>query len=159
MFGIQWLSNAFFVFLIGALPILEIRGAVITGIGLGMPWQEAYILGLMGNLFPVPFLLLLLKPMFKHARKIRPLRKFSNLVIKKAIKQIRKNPSIVKYTIIGLTLFVAVPLPGTGVWTGAVIAAILDMKPIHALLALCIGAAIAGVIVLTSTLGVVRFIA
>lgn len=150
--------NALLIIFIGALPVLEIRGAVITGIGIGMLWQEAYILGLIGNLIPVPFLLLLLKPVFKYMRRNRKLRKFSNWVVKRAIRKIRDNPSILKYTILGLTIFVAIPLPGTGVWTGAVIAAILDMKLKHAMPALAVGAAVAGVIVLVTTLGVINLI-
>lgn len=150
--------NALLIIFIGFLPVLEIRGAVITGIGIGMPWQEAYILGLIGNLIPVPFLLLLLKPVFKYMRRFRKLRRLSNWVVKRAIRKIRDNPSILKYTILGLTIFVAVPLPGTGVWTGAVIAALLDMKLKHAMPALAVGAAIAGVIVLITTLGVISLI-
>lgn len=156
MFGIKWLTDAFLVFFIGALPVLEIRGAIIAGLARKLPWQEVYILGLLGNIAPIPFLLLLLKPAFKYLRKIKPIRRFSNFLRRKAIKQIRNNPAILKYTIAGLILFVAVPLPGTGVWTGAVIAAMLDIKPIHAFPALSIGAAIAGVIVLFTTLGAVQ---
>lgn len=150
--------SALLIIFIGFLPVLEIRGAVIMGVGLGMPWPMAYIFGLIGNLIPVPFLLLLLKPVFKYMRRNRKLRKFSNWVVKRAIRKIRDNPSILKYTILGLTIFVAVPLPGTGVWTGAVIAALLDMKLKHAMPALAVGAAIAGVIVLITTLGVISLI-
>lgn len=149
---VDWLlssgvSKELIVIAISALPISELRGALPVAINLfQMPWYWAFLLALIGNLIPVPILLLFLDYFVKIVSKAHIGKKLVDWVLErtKARSQI-----IQKYERIGLIIFVAIPLPLTGAWTGAIAAFLLGMKFHHAFLAIFCGVVIAGAIVTT----------
>ena len=132
------------VFLISMIPILELRGALlVAGPLLGVPVSTAIPLCIIGNIIPVPFILLLITPIFnwmKGTKKLKP------LVTKLENKAMSKSDKIEKYEFWGLVLFVGIPLPGTGAWTGSLIAALLGIKFKKAFPAVIIGICMATVI-------------
>ena len=114
------------VFLISMIPILELRGALlVAGPLLGVPVTTAIPLSIIGNIIPVPFILLLITPVF---RWMKGTRLFKPMVDKLESKAMSKSDKIEKYEFWGLVLFVGIPLPGTGAWTGSLIAALLVIK-------------------------------
>lgn len=135
------------VFLMAATPIWELRGSIPTGIfAMNLPWPEVFIVSLLGNIFPVPFIILLLDPVSKLLSRIKLLERLLNWILQRTR---RKSSLVEKYEKIGLLLFVAVPLPGTGAWTGALIAFLLGISLKKAFWPIALGVLVAGVIVLT----------
>jgi len=132
------------VLLIAALPVIELRGAIPIGVALGMSPIHSAVVSLIGSMIPVPFLLFFLKPIFAVLRNYKVLRAFVNWC---TARTERKSKNIKKYSLIGLAIFVAVPIPSTGVWTGSAIAAFLNMRIKHSFLAILAGNTIAAVIV------------
>jgi len=112
-------------FLISILPIVELRGAIPVAAGFGLSFLEAYPVAVIGNMVPVPFIILYFKYLFRFFEKIKFVGPIFKKVHDKATKEADK---IQKYAIWGLFIFVAIPLPGTGAWTGSVIASVLEMK-------------------------------
>ncbi|UCD20475.1 MAG: small multi-drug export protein [candidate division WOR-3 bacterium] len=134
------------VFLTSMLPIVELRGALPLAINLlDITWPKAFAIAYLGNIIPVPFILLLLNPAVKLLSKIRPFRKFFDWLFERTRK--KSNKVIERYEEIGLMAFVAIPLPGTGAWTGALIAFLFGLDFKKSLLVIGIGVFIAGVIV------------
>ena len=132
------------VFLISMVPILELRGALlVAGPLLGVPVTTAIPLSIIGNIIPVPFILLLITPVF---RWMKGTRLFKPMVDKLESKAMSKSDKIEKYEFWGLVLFVGIPLPGTGAWTGSLIAALLGIKFKKAFPAVIIGIFMATVI-------------
>lgn len=131
------------LFLISMIPLVELRGAVPLGLGLGMGWGEVLPLCYLGNLLPIPFLLLFGAKLLKWLETLPVLNKFS---IWYQNKLMNKSEQVTKYAHWGLYLFVAIPLPGTGAWSGAVIATLLQMKRGRAFLSIAAGVITAGVI-------------
>ena len=114
------------VFIISMIPILELRGALlVAGPLLGVPVAKAIPLCIIGNIIPVPFILLLITPIFKWMKGTKL---FKPMVDKLESKALSKSDKIEKYEFWGLVLFVGIPLPGTGAWTGSLIAALLGVK-------------------------------
>ncbi len=131
------------VFLVSMFPIVELRGAIPLGFVLGMnPWI-IYILSVLGNILPVPFILLLIRPILNYLLHTKLFRRFGEWLENKAMKHSEK---VTKYEMWGLFLFVAIPLPGTGAWTGALIAALLNMRMKKALPSIILGVMAAGII-------------
>lgn len=132
------------VFIISMIPILELRGALlVAGPLLGVPVAKAIPLSIVGNILPVPFILLLITPVFgwlKGTRTFRP------LVEKLETRAMSKSEQIEKYEFWGLVLFVGIPLPGTGAWTGSLIAALLGIRFKKAFPAVILGIFMATVI-------------
>ena len=149
------LSTELKVILIAAMPIIELRGAIPVGIGLGMSPLHAGILGFLGSLIPVPFILFGIRPVFNYLKKTK---RFKNFVEKITHKSMKKSDKIQRYGAWGLLIFVAIPLPGTGVWSGSLIAALLDMRFKWAFPAITVGNAIAGFLIMTLSYGVFRLI-
>ena len=114
------------VFFCSMIPIIECRGAVPLGCGLGLPWWETFLLAFCGNLLPVPFILLLIEKiiLWMENSKVKAFQKFASFLRRKVE---RNKGKIEKYSYWGLILFVAIPLPGTGAWTGSLIAALLGL--------------------------------
>ena len=139
------------VFIISMIPILELRGGLlVAGPLLGVPLQTAIPLCIIGNIIPVPFILLLITPIFawmKGTNLFRP------MVEKLEAKAMSKSDKIEKYEFWGLVLFVGIPLPGTGAWTGSLIAALLGMKFKKAFPAVIIGILMATVIMTVISYG------
>ncbi len=135
------IPNELLVLIISMIPVIELRGAIPIAMGLGMSWWKAFTLSVIGNLIPVPFIVVFLKPLFKFFRKS----KFFVGVVDWLEQRTRKKADTVeKYSAIALFAFVAIPLPGTGAWTGAMIAAILGLRIKHAVPAITVGVLTAG---------------
>ena len=134
------------MFGLAMVPVSELRGAIPLGIGYGIPWYECYILCCIANLIPVPFILLLIKKVIKWmgGSKFEFFKKVSLWIQNKADKN---TDAVNKYGIFGLMMFVAIPLPMTGAWTGALVAAVTDMMLSRAILSCICGVLIAGAIV------------
>ena len=136
--GEEWI-----VFLISMLPILELRGGLIAAKLLSVPFWPAFTVCVVGNLLPVPFLLLFIRRIFALLKRFH---KVEILIDKVEARSFRKAHNVVKYRLWGLLLLVAIPLPGTGAWTGALVAALLDIRIKHALPVITAGVVIAGAI-------------
>lgn len=108
------------------VPVIELRGAIPIGVGMGLPFWAVIFVSIIGNLVPVPFIIIFIKKIFAFMREKMP--KLDGLVTRLENKANSKSETVQKYTFWGLFIFVAIPLPGTGAWTGALIAAMLEMK-------------------------------
>ena len=132
-----------------ALPISELRGAIPIAILVhDFPWYSAYIYAVIGNLLPVPFILLFLNFATKVLSKVTIFERFLNWLFN-IVR--RRGKRIERFERIGLALFVAIPLPVTGAWTGAILAVLMGMKFKYAFISISIGVLIAGVIVTCAT--------
>jgi len=138
------LSKILYVLGMSMLPIIELRGGIPLGAGLGLNWQTALIVAMVGNMLPIPFILLFLKPIFAWMK--RKSSKLQKIAEKLEAKGEKAGEEIKKYEFWGLTLFVAIPLPGTGAWTGALASVVLDMSFGKSLLACALGVLGAGII-------------
>ncbi len=133
------------VFFCSMIPIIELRGAIPMAALFGLPWWQAFLISVVGNLIPVPFILLFIRAILNWMARCRI--KFFNKVGNWLFAKAEKNRGKVeKYAFWGLTLFVGVPLPGTGAWTGSLVAAVIDMKFWKAMLSAVVGVLIAAVI-------------
>ena len=140
---------------IAAIPVVDLRGAIPAGAAAGLdPWL-ACAAAVIGNLLPVPFIILLVRQVFDWLRK-RPF--FAPKIDALERRAHLKGRMVRKYRLLGLVLFVAVPLPGTGAWTGALVAAFLNIRLRHALPAITLGVLVAGGIVTLMTLGVIHLL-
>ncbi len=142
--------------LTGTLPIVELRGAIPVGVGLGLSNIAAFITAYIGNLIPVPFLILFLRKIFDWMKKREGFLKRTAIKFENRAK--KHEDTIKKYRVWGLLIFVAIPIPGTGAWTGALIAAIFDIRMKHSFPVIALGVLIAGIIVTLLTMGVTFFI-
>ena len=132
------------VFLFAALPIVELRGAIPLGLALGMSLQKAFIVSYMGSLLPSLPILLLYTVVMRYFVQIAALKRLVDWINKRLEKH---RHHIERYGYIGLLIFVAIPLPGTGVWTGSGVAAILKLSRFRAFCAVAVGNLIAGLII------------
>lgn len=140
------------VFLISLMPILELRGGLIAASLLKLdPWQS-YIISIIGNLLPIPFILWFIKKIINWMKTKKCFHKFTNWLDKKVEKH---KGSIEKYGFWGLVLFVGIPLPGTGAWTGSLIASLLDMNKKKSFLAILIGVFMASIIMMLISFGII----
>lgn len=148
---VNWLMTVFseyvpaelFVFIISMMPILELRGGLVAAALLDIPVVEALMICIVGNVIPIPFILLLIRPIFawlKQTRWFRP------IVEKLESKAMGKSDQIRKYEFWGLLIFVGIPLPGTGAWTGALIAAMLNISIKRAMPPIFLGVCMASMI-------------
>jgi len=146
--------------LIATLPIFELRGAIpwalsAPPVGGGLSWQSAYIFSVIGNFIPVIPILLLLEPASKVIRKVKIGDRFLNWLFARTRK---KSGVIEKYEALGLIIFVGIPLPVTGAWTGAIAAFIFGIPLKYAIPCIVAGILLAGVVVTLASLGVINFI-
>lgn len=133
------------VVIISMIPVVELRGSIPVAILLfNIPWLEAAVLSIIGNMIPVPFLLLLIDWFFGLISKVKPGRKFTEWLFTRTR---RKGKSIEKYEEIGLVIFVGIPLPGTGGWTGALAANIFGLRFWRSMLFIFLGVIMAAIIV------------
>lgn len=139
----KYVSKEVVVFIISMIPILELRGGLIVSKLIGVPITMAIPLCIIGNIIPIPFILLFIKQIFKWMKKIKL---FRGLIEKLESRAMSKSDNIKKYEFWGLVLFVGIPLPGTGAWTGSLIAALLDVDFKKAIVAELLGIAIATII-------------
>lgn len=141
--------DALKVIAIAALPVSELRGAIPVAIGIyHFSWYHAYLFGVIGNLLPIPFILLLFNGAIILLCRVR----FLGSLIQKYLERTQRQKKYVdRFGWLGLTLFVAIPLPATGAWTGTILGAMLRMHPRRILLAVLLGILIAGGIVTAAT--------
>ena len=146
------IPNEIKLLIVSMIPIVELRGAIPLGAALldtGI-W-ETLVLSVVGNLIPVPFLILLTRPLFSWLKKTKV---FSGIVAKLESRVEKKADKVMKNAALGLFLFVAIPLPGTGAWTGSMIASLFDMRFKYALPSICLGVIVAGIIMTVASFGI-----
>ena len=141
----------FMTFLVGMTPVLELRGAIPLGVAAGLPPLTACAAAILGYIVPVPFIMLLVRRVFRWLRKTAFLGPKIDWLERRAHL---KGRLVRRYRLPGLLLLVAVPLPGTGAWTGALVATLLDIRLRHAFPASAAGVVIAGVLITLLTVGV-----
>lgn len=144
-------SKEFIVFFLSAFPIMEVRGGMIVASLLDVNPYKALILGILGNLLPIPFLIFFLKPIFKWMRKFE---KFDKLINKLEAKAYKNKDKIAKYQFWGILLLVAIPLPGTGAWTGCLVSSVFDVDKKISIPACMLGVLIASLIMLVLSYGI-----
>lgn len=150
-FFLETVGRELCVFFCSMLPIIECRGAVPLGFLLGLEWWQTALLSLAGNLLPVPFILLFIRAILKWMRN-SSVKLFSKIAAWLDGKIEKHKGGIEKYSYLGVLIFVAVPLPGTGAWTGSLIASVLGLDPKKSFLA-----AIGGVVIATAIMTVLMY--
>lgn len=140
----QYIPAELVTFIVSLMPILECRGGIIVGRLLGLPLMSTIVISVIGNILPIPFILLFIKKIFQW---LRPTKIMGPIVCKLEDKAMNKSSALDKGEFIGLMLFVGIPLPGTGAWTGSLIAALLGIDIKKASLSILIGVAMATTIV------------
>ncbi len=145
------LSSELIALIVSMMPVLEIRGGMIAAKIMGIDFIKAFIFCYIGNLIPVPFILLFIRRIFNWLKRFK---KVETLIDKLEARSIRKAGNIKKYRLWGLLIFVAIPLPGTGSWTGALAADLLDIRIKHSLPVIALGVLIAGFIMSGLTYGI-----
>lgn len=153
----QWLTtdlNGEFILtlLVSMIPVVELRGGIPFGVAAGLPVWAAYLAAVIGNLLPVPFIVVYIQRIFMFMRQHMP--RLNSVVDKMEQKAHLKSASVLKYQYLGLAIFVAIPLPGTGAWTGALVAAFLDMRLKKAMPSIVGGVLSAGLIISILSYGV-----
>ena len=139
------------IFIVSMLPIFELRGGMIAAKMLDVELIKAFIICYLGNMLPIPFILLLIKQIFKFLRRYKP---FEKLITKFEGKAEKNREKIMRGKQWGLFIFVAIPLPGTGGWMGALMASLLDIRFKKALPIIALGVVVAGVIMSLVVYGV-----
>ena len=157
----QWLTETaggefLWTMLVSMVPVVELRGGIPFGVAAGLPVWMAMLAAIIGNMIPVPFIIVYIRRVFQWMRRRMP--RFGGMIDKLEAKAHLKGQKVQKYQYFGLALFVAIPLPGTGAWTGALAAAFLDMRLRKALPSIVAGVAVAGVVVSAITYGVASII-
>lgn len=137
---------------IAALPVLELRGAIPYGVANELPYYGVLAVSVLGNMIPVPFIILFVRKVFAWMKKKSTF--LAGIVDKIEKRAENKMDVIVKYETLGLFILVAIPLPGTGAWTGSLVAALLDLRLKNALPAIFFGVLTAGIIMMIISYGV-----
>mgnify|MGYP001129471009 FL=1 len=145
------MKDILLTFLVAMVPVVELRGAIPFGVVRRLNIWTAIIASVLGNLVPVPFIILFIRRIFAWMRAHMP--KLDGLVTRMEKKAEKNRAAVEKYAFWGLAILVAIPLPGTGAWTGALVAAMMEMRLKRAFPAIVIGVVIAGVIVSIVTYG------
>jgi uncharacterized membrane protein len=153
--GLSGSSHELVTFVLSMLPISELRGAIPYAITVGeMSWQRAYVIAVIGNFLPVIPIVLLIGPVSRYLRRARAFDRFFTWLFARTR---RKGRMIERFEVLGLILFVAIPLPVTGAWTGSVAAFLFGVRKAVAFPAILCGILIAGVVVTLATTGVISF--
>ena len=145
--SLQWLTQTMageflLTVLVSMIPVVELRGGIPFGVTAGLPVWAAFIAAVIGNLIPVPFIIVYIRRIFQWMRRRMP--RLNGMVDKLERKAHLKGQRVTKYKYLGLAVFVAIPLPGTGAWTGSLAAAFLDMPLRKAIPSVIAGVLIAG---------------
>ncbi len=141
-------------FLISMVPVVELRGGLPYGIALGLPYPLALTAAVLGNMLPVPFIIVYIQRIFAWLRRIW--KKLDGMITSLEERADRKGDKVRRYGLLGLVILVAIPLPGTGAWTGALVAALLRMKLKESVPAILLGVLIAAAIMTAITFGVIH---
>ena len=144
-----------YTFLISMIPILELRASVIYGAANGLEWYIVIPISIIGNMLPIPFILLFIRKILAWMKTTKHFAKIALWIEKKAEKNSKR---VLKYAFFGLVLFVGIPLPGTGAWTGALVAALFDLRMKSALPAIFLGLLLASAIMGAASYGAVGFL-
>ena len=154
LFG-SWTATIFgkyiIVLIISMIPVLELRGGLIAARLINLPMWQALGVCFLGNIIPIPFILWFIMPLFDRLKKTK---RISKLVSKLEMKAHNKKEQIERLKYIGLMLFVGIPLPGTGAWTGCLIAALIGLDKKKSFLAASLGVLLAGIIMLIVSYGI-----
>ena len=142
------------IFIVSLLPILELRGGMIAAKLLDVEFVKAFFICYLGNMLPIPFILLFIKKIFEWLRKFKF---FEKIITKLEAKTEKNKEKVLRYKSWGLLIFVAIPLPGTGGWTGALMAALLEIDFKRSLPIIALGVLIAGIIMSLLTYGIFSF--
>ena len=145
------LNKYILTFLMSMVPVIELRGAVPFGVGMDLPLLPVLIVSVVGNMLPVPFIALFIRRIFAFLR--RRSKRLNGIVSKIEDRARKKARKIKKYETLGLFILVAIPLPGTGAWTGALVGALLNIRLKWLLPAVFAGVVTAGVIMSILTYG------
>ncbi len=153
---LQWISStdlgAFLsTVVVSMAPVLELRFGIPWGVAHGLSHFAAFVAAVIGNMIPIPFIVVYIRRIFKWMRRHLP--QLDRVVDKLEAKAHLKGRKVTKYRYLGLMIFVAIPLPGTGGWTGALVAAFLDMSLRKSLPAIFAGVLIAGFLITGITFG------
>ena len=156
---LNWLETTMggefiFTLLVSMIPVIELRVGIPFGVGLGLPYPVAFIAAVIGNILPAPFIIVYIRRIFQWMRRHMP--KLNRMVDALERKAHLKGRRVSKYKYLGLALFVAIPLPGTGAWTGSLAAAFLDMPLRKAIPSVVAGVLAAGMAISILTYGVVN---
>ena len=143
------------IFFISLLPVIELRGSIPIGYYQGLPWYTNMITSIIGNILPVPFILLFVVKVFEFMKKRNIM---VNIIEKIEKRAMSRSESIANKEFLGLMLFVAIPFPGTGAWTGALIAALLQFDRKKSFVYIFIGVLIAASLVTLGVYGVIGFL-
>lgn len=146
------ISKEVVVFIISLMPILELRGGLIAATLLKIPYFKALFICIIGNLLPIPFVLLFLEMIFNLMEKWKPTKKVVSWLHKKGNS---KRGQIDKYGYLGLVLFVGIPLPGTGAWTGSLVAILLGLDKKKSFICIIIGVLLAAAIMSIVSYGII----
>ena len=147
----QHISREMIIFIISMIPILELRGGLLAASLLKVSAAKAIPICIIGNIIPIPFILLFIKQIFKLLKKTRI---FHGLIVRMENRAMGKSDQIKRYEFLGLLLFVGIPLPGTGAWTGTLAASLLDMDFKSSVTAVLLGVVLAGIIMGIASTGV-----
>lgn len=148
------MAKELIVFIISLLPILELRGGIIAGYALGMSLLPSFVIAYIGNMLPIPFVLLAIKAIFRFLKKT-PLNGIAYYFENKAMS---KSEQVQRLGYLGLFLFVAIPLPGTGAWTGSLVATLLELDLKKSFVVIAFGVLTAGIIVSIFSFGLLSAI-
>lgn len=140
----NFLSPGWMIFFISALPVFELRGGLIAASLMGINWILASVICIIGNILPVPFIILFMKQIFEKLKNTR----FSGFVNKIEEKAAKSSEKVFKYKRLGLYIFVALPIPGTGAWTGALVASLFGIEIKSATISIFLGLVTATVVML-----------
>ena len=149
------MGNEFALFMISLIPLIEERGAIIFGAAMGMPWYKVLPICVIANMLPVPFLLLF---GMKIIRWLKTTKAFGSFFTRYEQKLQSKSETVEKYGFFALTMFVGIPVPGTGAWSGSLVSTILGFDFKKGLLSILLGVIMAGIILTLASYGVFGFL-
>lgn len=147
------LPSELIVFIVSMIPVLELRGSILAAGFMDVAFLPTYIAAVIGNMVPIPFILLFITKILDWMKGTKSLGK---LAVKLEEKALSKREQIDKYGAFGLFLFVAIPLPGTGAWTGSLLAVLLNMKPRKAFWPILFGVMTAGLVMSLLSFGIIK---
>lgn len=140
----ETLLHCLMTFGISMVPVIELRGAIPYGLAFGLPLPLVLIVSVLGNMVPVPFIALFIRKIFAWMRKTS--RRLDDIITKLEERAHKKAKTVQKYKLLGLYILVAIPLPGTGAWTGSLVGALLDIRLKHLLPTVFAGVLTAGIV-------------
>ena len=144
------ISSEIIAFIVSLLPVLELRGGLIAAKIMNIDFLKAFAICYIGNMLPIPFILIFIRKIFNWLKRFE---KINKVIEKLEMRSIRKADKVKKYRLWGLFIFVAIPLPGTGAWTGALVADLFDIRVRHSLPVIAAGVFVAGLIISALSFG------